>query len=291
MNEQVMSSSHGPSSGSPASTREILLFGALLLVFAPAIGDMVQVWSNVDYLSHGFLVPLVSLWAFLRERPLRRAVPTAPDLRGALLVAFALLAYLVGAAGRVTSLQGIAFVAAVAGLAWLLRGPAWLKAVGFPVSYLVFMVPPPASWISPLIVKLQIFVSNAAVVVLHGTSVEISRNGNVLSLANGESMFVAEACSGVTSVITLTPLAVVLAAYTLRGFLPRAALVIGVIPLAMAGNLTRVVATVILADRQSVAWATEGPIHDVLGLSTYLVACLGMLGLATLLRRAPPGRS
>ena len=62
-------------------------------------------------------------------------------------------------------------------------------------------------------------------------------------------------------------------------------LVAAVIPLAMLGNLTRVVATVALADARSVAFATEGPLHDMLGMSTYLIACLGMLGVAAWLRR------
>lgn len=291
MNEQVLPTTPGPPGDRPALTRETVLFAALLLVFAPAIAAMAQVWNRFDYLSHGYLVPLVSLWAFLRERPLRRDVPVAPDLRGALLVGVALLVYLGGLAGKVVSLQGIAFVTAVAGLTWLLRGPAWLRAVAFPASYLVFMVPPPSSWITPLIVELQVYVSSAAVFLLTGIGVEIARDGNILSLASGESMFVAEACSGVTSVITLTPLAVVMAAYSLRRALPRVVLVIGVIPLAMTGNLTRVLATVILADRYGVPWATEGPVHDLLGISTYVVACLGMLGLAALLRRASPARS
>ncbi len=271
--------------GTGPTLREGLFLAALLAVFAPAIASMASIWSTFDYLSHGYLVPVVSLWAFLREQPLRAGVPIRPDRLGALWIGLALLLYLAGLAARVVSLQGLALVLAIAGGVWFLRGPRWLRAAAFPVGFLIFMVPPPSAWITPLIVKLQVFVSSAAVAVLHGLGVTIARNGNVLALASGESLFVAEACSGVTSVITLTPLAVVLAAYVLRGFRARALLVVGVIPLAMAGNLARVVATVLIADARSVTFATEGPLHDLLGLSTYVIACLGMLGLAALLRR------
>ncbi len=278
MNEQV-------AQPSPAPSREWLLAVALLVVFAPAIAGMAEQWRTFDYLSHGFLVPVVSLWAFLRERPFRERVAAAADGRGAVLIGVALLTYLAGLAASVVSLQGVALVAAVAGAAWLLRGTAWLRAASFPIAFLLFMVPPPQGWITPLIVQLQLFVSVVALTIVRGLGLEVVRDGNVLTLASGESLFVAEACSGVTSVITLTPLAVVLGYYGLRRLGSRVALVVAVIPLAMLGNLTRVVATVWLADAESVAFATEGPLHDVLGLSTYLVACLGMLGVAALLRR------
>ena len=269
----------------PAAARDWWLGLTLLFVFGPALLGMANLWSTFDYLSHGFLVPLVALWAFLRERPIRDRVSVETDLRGALLLAAALLVYLAGLAAQVLSLQGVAFVAAIAGAIGWLRGFRWLRAAAFPVGYLLFMVPPPSAWITPLIVKLQLFVSTAAVALVQSLGVAVVRDGNILSLPSGEALFVAEACSGVTSVITLTPLAVVLAAYALKGWGPRIALVVAVIPLAMAGNLVRVVATVWLADAQSVELATTGALHDLLGLSTYAIACMGMLGCAALLRR------
>ncbi len=267
------------------SARELFLGLALLVVFGPALGNMAGEWTTYDYLSHGFLVPIVSIWAYLREQPMRERVPVEADGRGALLIAAALVVYLLGLGASVVSLQGLGFVAAVAGAAWTLRGAAWLRATAFPIGYLIFMVPPPISWITPMIVQLQLFVSSAAVVVSRALGVDLVRDGNILALPSGDELFVAEACSGVTSVITLTPLAVVLAAYALRTTGPRVALVLGVIPLAMLGNLSRVVLTVLIANSQGVELATEGPLHDLLGLSTYAVACLGMLGLAALLRR------
>ncbi len=269
----------------PIRGRALVLGLGLLFVFGPALLGMASLWRTFDYLSHGFLVPLVALWAFLREKPLRDRVEVETDLRGAGLIAAALVVYLGGLAASVLSLQGLAFVAAVAGAVWWLRGAAWLRAAAFPVGYLVFMVPPPSAWITPLIVKLQLFVSTAAVATAQAFGVEVVRDGNILSLPSGDTLFVAEACSGVTSVITLLPLAVVLAAYALKGWGQRFALVAAVVPLAMAGNLVRVVATVVLADAQGVEVATTGALHDMLGLSTYAIACLGMLGCAALLRR------
>ncbi len=88
-----------------------------------------------------------------------------------------------------------------------------------------------------------------------------------------------------TSIITLTPLAVLLAHFTLRRWEFRLILFAAVIPLAMAGNLARVVATILASIAMGTEHATAGPLHEAAGLLTYVVACGLMLALGALLRR------
>lgn len=265
--------------------REWLLVGLLAAVFAPGLVALAEVWASVDYLSHGFVVPVVALWAFYRERPRRVNLEASPDRRGLAVLGLAFATYLLGLAAGSVTLQGVALVAAVAGLVLFRRGARWLRALAFPVGFLIFMVPPPSSWVTPVIVQLQLFVSRASVSLLEAFSVQVTRDGNVLSLPGGESLFVAEACSGVTSVITLTPLALLLAHYTLKRWDLRIILVASAVPLAMIGNLARVVATVLVSIEMGAERATTGPPHEALGLLTYLVACGLMLALGALLRR------
>jgi len=269
----------------PLAPREWALAALLAASFAPALLSLAEVWRAVDYQSHGFLVPVVSLWVALRERYAWRRLPLAPDARGLGVLAVAFVAYLVGIGVASTSLQGVALVAALAGAVLYARGVAWLRALAFPLAFLLFMVPVPTTWITPLIVRLQLFVSDASVRLLHALGVAVAREGNVLVLPSGESLFVAEACSGVTSVITLAPLGVLLAYLTLRRPLHQALLVAAVVPLAMAGNLVRVVATVLASLRFGAAVATEGPPHELLGLLTYAVAVGLLLLLGAMLRR------
>jgi exosortase len=265
--------------------REWLLLGLLGAAFAPALIALAKVWASVGYQSHGFLVPVVALWAFYRERPQWGRLDATPDRRGLVVMGLALAIYLLGLAAGGVALQGVALVVAVAGLVLYLRGAEWLRALAFPVGFLIFMVPPPPSWITPAIVRLQILVSSASVALLNAFSVPVTRDGNVLNLPDGQTLFVAEACSGVTSIVTLTPLAVLLAHFTLERWLSRLILVVAVIPLAMAGNLTRVVASVLASIEIGTEHATTGPPHEAAGLLTYLVACGLMLALGALLRR------
>ena len=267
------------------SRRELVLGMALLLAFLPGVRFLAGIWSSVEYLNHGFLVPLVSLWLWMRERPRRDARPVAEDPRMAPLVALSLLAYVAGLLASVPWLTGLGMVAAIAaGLAWM-RGGAWLAGSPFPVAFLVFMVPPPNGWVTPLIVSLQLWVSAVAVEVLYWVGATVLREGNILHLADGGQLFVAEACSGVTSLITLATLGVLLGHLSLERRRSRLLLLVAVIPVAMLANLTRVLVTVWIADRFGVVAATEGPPHTLLGLLAYVLGVGMMLGVDALLRR------
>ena len=111
----------------------------------------------------------------------------------------------------------------------------------------------------------------------------------MLTLPGDLSLFVAEACSGITSLITLLPIGVFIAYFTESVLWRRLVLVGAVIPIALAMNLVRVVLTVLLSINVSVEFATQGPLHEWAGVATYVVGCAGLLGLGSLMRRFVPG--
>lgn len=280
-----------PMSGS-MRTNEILLCAALLVAFGPALLSLAEVWRSVDYYSHGFLVPLVALGMAMSHRARLARLPARRDPRGGMLIGLAGGIYLTGMAIGSTSVQGVALVTAIAGLVWLLRGPAWTRVLGGSIAYLLFMVPVPDAWLTPVIVKLQLFVSAAGIAILRGLGFSVFRDGNVIHLPGGESLFVAEACSGITSIVTLLPLAVFLATFTQRTFSRRLLLVATVVPLAMLGNLLRVTGTVVAVRAYGIESAS-GTLHDSAGILTYLLGCIALLGVGALMRRflpdPPPG--
>lgn len=265
-----------------------LYAAALVAVFWPCIAAMAEVWGRVDYYSHGFLVPLVALWAATGQRHRLPRLPARRDGRGFAALAASLAVYTAGLGAGLLWLQGLSLVAAVGSLVLALRGPQWLRALAFPVGYLIFMVPVPEPWLAPLIVKLQLFVSAAGVFLLQSVGTPLYRDGNVIQLPGGESLFVAEACSGITSIVTLVPLAVFLAYFTERTLPRRCVLVAAVVPLAMIGNLARVVLTVIAAQRYGAEAAASGFFHESAGLLTYVLGCLALLGLGAAMRRIVP---
>jgi exosortase len=265
----------------------IALF-ALAAVFAPAFRAMAGVWFSVDYYSHGVLVPVVALWSAYQQPALRRPALERRDRRGFALIGVALFAYAAGLGIGSVSLQGLAVVACVAGFALQRFGASGLRALAFPIGFLAFMVPVPDVWLTPVIVQLQLWVSAAATALLSLLGFELVREGNVLLLPSGASLFVAEACSGITSLVTLTPLAVVLAAVSERRLARRLVIVASVVPLAMLGNLLRVVGTVLASSAFGVERATSGPVHDLAGVASFALSCALLVGFGALLRRYAP---
>jgi exosortase len=264
---------------------EWLLLVALSVVFAPALIELSQVWSRYDYYSHGYLVPLAALWAATAQRKRLPHLPIERSPLGGVLLGLSLMLYLVGRFAAIVSLQGLALVLSVASAIYFARGRAWVRSLGFSISYLIFMIPMPQNLITPAIARLQLFVSSAAIHIVHWLELPVYREGNVMHLPGGDSLFVAEACSGITSILTLVPLAVFLAYFSQPSLSRRLVLVASVVPLAMIGNLTRVVVTIYVAQRYGSEVATGDLLHNWAGMLTYLLGCLALLAIGSLMTR------
>lgn len=269
---------------------EWLLLVVLSVAFAPAMIELSQVWSRYDYYSHGYLIPLAALWAATAQRKLLPRLPIERSLLGGLLLGLSLMLYLVGRFAAIVSLQGLALVLSVASAIYFARGRAWVRSLGFSISYLIFMIPMPSNLITPTIARLQLFVSSAAIRIVQLLEVPVYREGNVIHLPGGSSLFVAEACSGITSILTLVPLAVFLAYFSQPSLSRRLVLVASVVPLAMVGNLTRVVGTIYVAQRYGSEVATGDLLHNWAGILTYLLGCLALLAIGNLMTRLLPAQ-
>jgi exosortase len=136
-----------------------------------------------------------------------------------------------------------------------------------------------------------LLVSSTAVDLLGWFGSLVVRSGNVIELPAGDSLFVAEACSGITSLVTLTPLAIVLAYFTENKLARRLTIVFAVVPAAMLANLLRVIVTVLAAERYGAEATTGSWLHELAGLFTFTLACLALIGLGPLMRWLAPARA
>ena len=95
----------------------------------------------------------------------------------------------------------------------------------------------------------------------------------------GHTLFVSDACSGLTSIVTLLPVACILAYFVARGVWRRAVVVASVVPLTMAANVIRVVATVKLVSVIGIE-AAQGVLHESFGIATYAFGTVALVGVA-----------
>jgi len=251
-------------------------------IFAPILYYMVLHWKAVPDYSHGFLVgPLALYFAWERRDKLRRA-PIEPSWWGVLPLALGSLALVVGRLGVELMAMRTAFVLTLLGLVLLLLGPPIFRILRFPLLFLFLMVPLPQSLVNVIAFPLQLIAADLAVEWLHWLSIPALREGNIIHLAN-TPLFVAEACSGLRSLMALGTLAVVFAYFFRRRMLERIVIVLSAIPIAILVNAFRVALTGYLTHNLGEK-AAQGMIHQTEGLFTFGLAFALLLIEASLLQ-------
>ncbi len=203
----------------------ISLTGALAFaIYAPILYHMVLHWHQVDDYSHGFLIgPLAVYFAWERRAKLRRA-PVAPSWWGALPLALGLLSLTVGRLGVELMTMRAAFVLTLNGLVLLLLGRAIYRILAFPLLFLFLAVPLPQSLVNVISFPLQLLAADLAVSVLQLFGTPILREGNIIHLPTSQ-LFVADACSGLRSLMALGTLGVVFAYFFRKNPVERAVIV------------------------------------------------------------------
>ena len=251
--------------------RATLLGGAaaavlLALVFWRNLIHFGLSWATDENYSHGFLVPLISLYfanqAASRPGPARSE--GGAGLGTALLVG-ALLVKLGTVVVSVGTLGDLALVAAIAGICTLLGGTEALWRYGFAIGFLLFMIPMPVALYALIASPLQLAVSRLASVLLNATGVPILTEGNMMTLPGGVQMFVAEACSGMRQLTGFLALTAAVAHLSGRPLWYRGGVVLSAVPVAMTANVARVVLTGYIMYYVSPTYAS-GTFHTLEGL-------------------------
>jgi exosortase len=280
----------GPLPLTPAqrrAVREFAVTAALATaVFGPILYYMVIHWNTVADYSHGFLVaPLALFFAWERRGQLRRA-PIDPTWWGLVPLALGTLALTVGRLGTELTTMRSAYVLTLIGLVLLLVGKSAFKILAFPLAFLFLMVPLPQSLVNVVAFPLQLMAADWAVQVLYLLRIPALREGNIIHLPETQ-LFVAEACSGLRSLMALITLAIVFAYFFRREWKQRVLIVASAIPIAIVVNAGRVAVTGILTYHFGQK-AAEGALHELQGMITFGGAFILLLAEAWLLAKIWP---
>ena len=258
------------------------------VIYAPILYHMSRHWALVEDYSHGFLIaPLALYFAWERRDALRRA-PVRPSFWGLVPLLLGTLTLIVGRLGVELMNLRISFVLTLIGLVLLLLGRRVTRVLAFPLVFLFLMVPLPQSLVNVVAFPLQLAAADWAVHTLHLLGIPALREGNIIQLPSA-TLFVAEACSGLRSLLALITLGVVFAYFFRRSWGERIVIVMSAIPIAIAVNAVRVTLTGILIYRLGTD-AGAGIIHEFQGLTTFAAAFLLLLAEARLLAWLWPDR-
>jgi exosortase len=219
----------------------------LLWAYWPTLGGMARRWASDPQYSHGYLVPLFAVGLLWVRRERLATVAFAPSWWGVALITAGLGLWLAGARLYFPWLEAVALLPCVLGVFALLGGAAALRWAWPAVAFLLFMVPLPYRLGTAMAPSLQRFATLASTYVLETLGFPAVAEGNII-LLNDARIGVVEACGGLSMLIIFFALSTAVAILIRRAWWEKGILVLSAVPIALVANVTRIVATGVLAE-------------------------------------------
>ena len=240
--------------------------------------------SPLEDLSYGWFVPVFSAYVLWRERRELVASLGEPSFAGFLLLAPSFCIGFLGIRGHQVRFEILGLVGLLISLPWIFFGRETAKRVLFPVLFLLFCMPL-HSFLDVVTIHLRQLAVSIAYAAMKGVGVEVVRQGTMLASPSGAfAIDVAEPCSGLRSLFAMTALTAGYAYFTQPTWLRRGALFALSVPIAIAGNVARILSIVLIAATCSPDFAT-GFYHDYSGYVVFLVAIALMVACGEFVTR------
>jgi exosortase len=253
-----------------------------LLLYWTTLAHLVGQWWRDPNFSHGFFVPLFAAFVVWQERDKLARLCPSPTWLGLFVLAGALGLLITGQLGAELFLARFSFVLLLAGLILFFLGWNYFRALLFPWAFLLLMIPIPTILFNQITFPLQLQASRVAAVTLPLFGVPILREGNVIQLPI-MSLEVAEACSGIRSLMTLATLAIMYGYLMERRVWVRCLLAVASIPIAIVANSVRIIGTGLLVQYWDPDKA-EGFFHASWGWIIFVLSLLMLYGLHSAIR-------
>lgn len=269
------------------TSRDKLKLFSLILVwavlFAPIVPEMVREWMGHSDNSHGFIVPLVTGYFIWDRREQLKSAVVGSSWWGGVLLFLSLALYVLSYAGGLAFPARVAMIIALFGLIWCTMGNEIIKLLAFPVLFLLFMIPVPYSLLNLVSGPLQLLATKISANLIGACSIPVFRNGNMLYFVNTQ-LEVAEACSGIRSIMSLSMLAFAFASMSHAGWKGKTILIMSATPIAMIANIIRIAGTGILANFFGDKVA-RGFLHEFSGIVIFIFGFMVLSGIYTLINR------
>ena len=257
------------------------LTASFVLAYHDVLFWLADDWELDGNYSHGWLIlPLAAYLAWERREHLS-ALPLRPSRWGLAALVCGVIGLAAGTLAAETFVARISLVLSIVATIWYTCGAAHVVALRFPLAFLLLMIPIPDIIFNRIAFPLQLIASDLGAQSLAATGIPVFREGNVINLAR-LNLDVAEACSGIRSLISLFTLSLLYGYFVEPRAAIRAVLVLATVPVAILANGLRVAATGFAAHFYG-AQAAEGFFHSFSGWLVFLVAGVALLALRQVL--------
>jgi exosortase len=243
---------------------------------------LVSEWLSSADDSYGIALVAVALVLVWHRQTLflSRRNPSSPPAIGITTLLCGLMLYITGMLGADVFLTRVSSVIVMAGTMCFLAGPAATRVMAAPLIFTLLAIPPPALIVTTMTLPLQFVASRIAETTLMVAGVPVVRDGNLLRLPSA-TLEIAQACSGLRSLSSLTAIAVLLSWATASSWTRRAIVVAAAVPVAVFVNGLRVALTGLACEVWGRAAAAD-PWHTLTGWLTFATSVALLLSVQRL---------
>jgi exosortase B len=256
-----------------------VLFG-LLAMYVPTYYNLATtLWETEDQ-AHGPLILIVVIYLIWQQRDhliANSAIKARPVL-GSLILLFGLLLYVVGRSQDIFIFDIGSQIPVLIGILLITRGMPTLKALWFPLFFIVFMIPLPGILVDAVTGPLKQQVSELAESILYLAGYPIARSGVTLTIGQYQ-LLVADACSGLNSMFSLSAMGL-LYLYLMQhtSWLRNGVIIACLLPIAFVANVVRVI-IIVLVTYHFGDEAGQGFIHGFAGILLFIISLLFLFAL------------
>jgi len=256
----------------------LLIVALVLAIFTywNGLAEAVFRWGNQEEYSHGFLIPLVSLYILWEKQGLIKVSIGPPIWSGVFVILAAVTIFIVGEISALFILIQYSFVLLLLGLSLVTLGRA-TKYTAAPILLLLFAIPLPYVIEVVLTAKLQLISSWLGVNFIRLFHIPVFLEGNVIDLGVYQ-LQVVEACSGLRYLFPLMSLGFIAAYFYQAAFWKRALVFLATIPITIVMNSFRIGVIGVLVDKWGISMA-EGFLHDFEGWIIFMACAVILFAL------------
>ena len=264
------------------AVRHWFILLALLIFAGPSLLTLARESWSTEQGAGGPLILASGIWLLLREA---RGIQVAPPHISPFWWLSLAPIVLTTIAGRIFGMIWLDWLATYGVLLWVARASIGLPSLlrlWFPLTYLLFIVPPPYTLVSVISHSRKLWLATTSVDILSALGFDAAYSGTTLYIDQYE-LLIANACAGMSSLTSLLAI-VFFYTYVQHRANWRYALLLALlsVPVAMIANLVRVMILMLIAHYAGLD-ASKGPAHEIAGIVMYLVALFVMLALDAIL--------
>jgi len=256
----------------------------LIVLYLPSLVDLMRgIWST-DQQAHGPIVLSIACWLIYRKWPdMLHASEgkSAATISGWVIFIIGLLLYIIGRSQDVLLFEIGSVIWLLAAVLLIIRGRDALKAMWFPLFFMLFMITLPSVVVAAVTMPMKMAVSYVAENVLFWAGYPIARTGVILQIGQYK-LLVADACAGLHTLFTLEALGLLYLNIIRHDSLFRnIMLAILIVPISFTANVVRVMVLTLITYHYGDE-AGQGFLHGFSGMVLFLTALMLIIGVDSL---------